>query len=335
VKAAIPLLALLVVSSGYFINDAFAEISENQPFLLEGSGFAVTEESINFSEIDLGLSSQQQRGSSIDLIIEDGFFTIGGEDFLVSELPGKFLREGKYIRINGNVISSNGLDTSISFFGRLVEESKDGSVYGFTGRITTSDDTYKIIYTAKLSNLSQITSTPTSTSSTPTTSEKPTDNIVYILRGSSTQGVIPDKTPDEEFGTFKSKVQAAGQVLEQAVATQSADGHLKLRYFSQDRFTLSPGDSITIVNSDVVNHSVVSGKQNYGSRNTSDFTSTFTPDGRIVTESIPPGESTTITIDDVGITRLYDPNYPWMKIDVVAFPETDTLIIKDYGKAKN
>jgi hypothetical protein len=43
VKATITLLALLVVSSGYFINDAFAEISENQPFLLEGSGFAVTE----------------------------------------------------------------------------------------------------------------------------------------------------------------------------------------------------------------------------------------------------------------------------------------------------
>ncbi len=335
-KVTIPLLALLVVSSGYFINDAFAEISENQPFLLEGSGFAVTEESINFSEIDLGLSSQQQRGSSIDLIIEDGFFTIGDEDFLVSELPGKFLREGKYIRINGNVLSSNGLDTSISFFGRLVEESKDGSVYGFTGRITTSDDTYKIIYTAKLSNLSQITSTPTSTSSTPTTSEKPTDNIVYILRGSSTQGVIPDKTPDEEFGTFKSKVQVAGQVLEQAIATQSADGHLKLRYFSQDRFTFYGGGSITIVNSDVVEHSVVSGTSNYGSRNTSDFTSTFTPDGRISTELIPPGESTTITIDDVGLTRLYDPNYPWMKIDVVVFPETSaTQIIKDYGKPKN
>ena len=40
-KAVLALLALLVVSSGYFVNEAFAEISENQAFLLEGSGFAV------------------------------------------------------------------------------------------------------------------------------------------------------------------------------------------------------------------------------------------------------------------------------------------------------
>jgi len=44
VKVAITLLALLVVSSGYFINESFAEISQNQAFLLEGSGFAVTSE---------------------------------------------------------------------------------------------------------------------------------------------------------------------------------------------------------------------------------------------------------------------------------------------------
>jgi len=56
-KLTITLLALLVVSSGYFINESFAEISENQAFLLEGSGFAVTEELIKISEIDLGLSS--------------------------------------------------------------------------------------------------------------------------------------------------------------------------------------------------------------------------------------------------------------------------------------
>ena len=42
-KEVIVLLALLV-SSGYFINESYAEISENQAFLLEGSGFAVTVE---------------------------------------------------------------------------------------------------------------------------------------------------------------------------------------------------------------------------------------------------------------------------------------------------
>jgi len=174
------LLFVLFISSGYFINESFAEISENQAFLLEGSGFAVTEESIKTSEIDLGLSSQQQSGSSINFLTENGFITLGEEEFIISELEGKFLREGRYIRINGDIESSTGLDTSISFFGRLVEESKDASVYGFTGRITTSDETYKIIYTTKLSTLSKIT----------LTSESETSNnyTIHILRGSAAQG---------------------------------------------------------------------------------------------------------------------------------------------------
>ena len=66
------------------------------------------------------------------------------------------MREGKYIRLNGNIDGSSGFETSISFFGRLIDESKDASVYGFTGRITTNDETFKIIYTAKLSTLSKI-----------------------------------------------------------------------------------------------------------------------------------------------------------------------------------
>ena len=132
------LLALLVISSGFFINDAFAEVSVNSAYLFEGSGFAVTEELIRLSEIDIGLSSHQQSGSSIDFMIEDGFVTLDNEDFVISELEGKFLREGRYIRINGDIESTRGFDTNISFFGRLVEESKDAAIYGFTGRITTS-----------------------------------------------------------------------------------------------------------------------------------------------------------------------------------------------------
>ena len=98
-KLAISLLALLVVFSGYLFDESFAEVSENQAFLLEGSGFAVTEEHIKFTEIDLGLSSQDQRGSTINFVIEDGFVTLDDEEFIISELEGKFLREGRYIRI--------------------------------------------------------------------------------------------------------------------------------------------------------------------------------------------------------------------------------------------
>jgi len=299
VKAAITLLALLVVLSGYFINESFAEISENQAFLLEGSGFAVTEESIKITEIDLGLSSQQQRGSTINFLIEDGFITLNQEEFTITDLEGKFLREGRYIRINGNIESSNGLDTSISFFGRLVEESKDASVYGFTGRITTTDDTYKVIYTAKLSTLSKITTTSTEY-------DESNNLTLRILKGSSLIG-----GSDSYIGTGEA---------------QNTSDPTRLSYFSQDRISIEPGTTITIVNNDVVSHSIISGKEN---RDRYDL---FTPDGRISTGDIAPGESVDITFDEMGFYRLYDPDYTWMKIVAYVFPNTDSLI---FGQGQN
>jgi len=296
-RAIITLLALLVVSSGYFINDSFAEISENQAFLLEGSGFAVTEEFIRISEVDLGLSTQNQHGSTINFLTEDGFITLDNEEFIISNLNGKFLREGKYIRINGDIESSNGFDTSISFFGRLVNESKDASVYGFTGRITTPDDTYKVIYTTKLSSLSEI--------NIIFNDFQNSDNLsIHILKDSSTQGIESDGVPGQ----------------------QSSDP-LRLRFFSQDRISIEPGTTITIINDDVVSHNIISGKENYGDRH-----NPFIPDGRISTGTFASGESINITFDDAGFYRLYDPNYPWMKIVAYVFPDSDSLVL---GEGKN
>jgi plastocyanin len=295
------LLALLVIPSGFFISDVFAEVNENSAYLFEGSGFAVTEELIRISEIDIGLVSHQQSGSSIDFLIEDGFITLDNEDFVISELEGKFLREGRYIRINGDIESTRGFDTTISFFGRLVEESKDAAIYGFTGRITTSDDTYKIIYTAKLSKLTKVIEI------SETTLE---DKIltIRILPGSSTQGIASSYIPSGE--TKESRL----------------DGG-RLGYFSLDRITIEPGTTITFVNDDSVSHSIISGKENYGDRH-----NPFTPDGRISAGEILSGETIEITFDEMGFYRLYDPAYPWMKIVVYSFPDVDNLIL---GTTKN
>ena len=294
------LAALLVISSGFFVNNAFAEVNENSAYLIEGSGFAVTEKIIRLSEIDIGISSHQQSGSSIDFLIEDGFITLDNEDFVISEIEGKFLREGRYIRINGNIESPQGFDTTISFFGRLVEESQNASVYGFTGRINTQDNSYKIIYTAKLSQLTKIVETTEST----------TEEIltIRILPGSSTQGIASSYIP-------------SGEVRDPRIDVG------RLGYYSQDRITLEPGTSVIFVNEDTVPHSIVSGKENYGDRY-----NPFTPDGRIATEDIAPGDSLTITFEEMGFYRLYDPTYPWMEIIVYSFSDVDNIIL---GTTKN
>ena len=197
------------------------------------------------------------------------------------------MREGRYIRINGNIESSNGLDTTISFFGILVEESKDASVYGFTGRITSSDETYKIIYTTNLTTLSKITIT--------STESEESDLTIHIHKGSAAHDT-DDIIPGVDTSNF-------------------------LRFFSIDRISVHPGTTITIVNDDIANHSIISGKENYGSRD-----DPFTPDGRISTGDIAPGESVIITIDGLGIYKLYDPDYNYMRIEAASFPIVDNFI---------
>ena len=207
------------------------------------------------------------------------------------------MREGRYIRINGNIESIGGIDTTISFFGRLVAESNDASVYGFTGRITTPDDTFKIIYTTKLSTLSKIDVVQTTTKS---------DNLtIKILKGASLQG-----GSDNYIGL-----------------TTSGSDSTRLGYFSKDRISVEPGSTITLTNNDIVSHSILSGKENYGDRN-----NPFDPDGRISTGNIAPGDSINITFDDAGFYRLYDPDFPWMKIVAYVFPSPDNLVL---GQGQN
>ena len=295
----------LLATFGFLFTTVFAQVDENSAYLLEGSGYAVTEDLIRLSEIDIGISSNQKSGSSINFLIEDGFVTLDNEDFLISQLEGKFLREGRYIRINGNIESPEGTNNNISFFGRLVEESKDAAIYGFTGRISTFGDSYKIIYTAKLSKLAKISEIV----SEPTSGEK---NLkIRILPGSSSQGV-------------------ASSYIERGIVRDPriSDGNpIRLGYFSEDRITIEPGTTVTFVNEDGVSHKIISGKENYGDRY-----NPFTPDGRISSAEILPGKSTTITFDEMGFYRLYDPSYPWMKIVVYSFPNVDNLIL---GTTKN
>ena len=329
VTVTLAFLSLLIVSTGYFTGESFAEISENQGFVLEGSGFAVTEEIIRTSEIDLGLSSQDQRGSTINFATKDGFITLDDEEFIVSNLEGKFLREGKYIRINGDIESSNGFDTSISFFGRLVDESKDAAVYGFTGRITTPDNIYKIIYTTKLSSLSQIITTPAE-------SEQSDNLAIHILKGASSKGVS-----DNYIVTGKA---------------QTTSDPSRLSYFSHDRISVEPGTTITLVNDDDVPHRIVSGivvgserglengnictdvdvtlKEGFSTfgEGSEVYDCDFVVDKRIDTDTILSGESVSVTFDELGFYRLLDPDYGWMRIVAYVFPNTDDVVLGTTGK---
>jgi hypothetical protein len=114
-------------------------------------------------------------------------------------------------------------------------------------------------------------------------------------------------------------------------------------------FSSSPGTTITVVNNDIVSHKLVSGvsnsnnaglvanydnflicelnekvkptSNNYGS---DDNLCDFNKDDRIITDIIPPGESVSFSLVDLGTYRILDPDYPWIEFVIYSFPDSDS-----------
>ena len=332
ISVVLPILILGGIVLGLTINDANAELTANNVFILEGAGFAVTEKSIKTTEIDFSLLTGDKSENRMKLVVEDGFVTLNSDDFIVSDLTGTVLRDGRFIRISGTVEDFSGDEVSLRIFGRLIQNSDDGSVYGFTGRLTHDGETHKIIYTTKLSGLTSILVSDTNIT------EKEGGIVVRISPGASDPGL---------GATYIE----AGQLRSDAIKAQGGDSALHLRYFSVDRVSIEPGTSITFTNDDDVTHRVVSGTglgthsrisqgsiicetqadAIYSDSSKRASKCSFTFDGRIDSGAIEPGESWTGSFDDFGFYRIIDPDYPWMSITVYSFPETSSEVIRKAG----
>ena len=296
---AIPFFVLGLIFMGTSFSDSNAQLVANQPYLVEGSGFAVTDKSIKISQIDFLISTGSQVGSSTKIVVEDGFVTIDEIDFVVTELTGTMLRDGHFIRLAGTAENTIGSEVSISIFGRLIENSDEGSIYSFSGRLIQGTESNKIIYTTKISTLGGTLPTTSSSSPTSTTGSKQNQEneiIIHILKGSANPA---------EFN----------YIQKQFIPN--------LRFYSIDRASIVPGNTLTFINDDTVSHSVSSGKRDTESR-----AGVNIADSRITSGDIQPGKKWSVTINEIGFYSLFDEDYPWMTMDVVVFPDVDSDIIK-------
>ena len=296
---AIPFFVLGIFLIGISFSESNAELLTNQAYLVEGSGFAVTEQSIKTSQIDLLMSTGNQIGSRTNIVVEDGFVTINENDFVFTDLTGNVLRDGRFIRLVGDAESSIGNEVSISLFGKLVQNSDEGSIYSFTGRLTQGSESNKIIYTSKISTLGGITPTSSLSTQTSTSTTQNQDGkiIIRIAEGSS------DPTSFDYI---------AQDYIQQK------------QFYTPNRVSTTPGATLTFINEDIVSHSVSSGKRDTNTRGLS----INIADGRIASGEILPGENWSVTIDEIGFYSLFDEDYPYMTMDVVVFPDTDSDIIK-------
>ncbi len=294
----IPFFVLGLIFIGISFSDSNAQLVANQPYLVEGSGFAVTDKSIKISQIDFLISTGSQVGSSTKIVVEDGFVTIDEIDFVVTELTGTMLRDGHFIRLAGTAENTIGSKVSISIFGRLIENSDEGSIYSFSGRLIQGTESNKIIYTTKISTLGGTLPT-TSSSKTPTSSEQTqtSEIIIHISKGAADP--------------------ASFNYIAQDYIQQKS-------FYSTDRISTIPGTTLTFINDDIVSHSISSGKRDTSSSGGSPNIA----DGKIASGDILPGKKWSVTIDEIGFISLFDVDYPWMTMDVVVFPDVDSDIIK-------
>jgi len=304
---------LIISIIGLSTGIVYGELSPNTVFVLEGTGFTITENTINDSEINLLFLTENEIGSRTGITVENGFVSINDEDFSIIDWMGTTLREDRFIRLFGTSENFSGEEVSVSLIGRLVQSTSGGSVYGFTGTLTSGLVDHKIIYTIKISDFKIISNDSTTSSMIPEEEEK---TVIHILEGSSNQGLVENYI--EGYGRVSEL-----QRIQGANPTYGS-------YFSADRITIEPGDSVTFVNDDITSHIILSGKENYNDRK-----DPFTPDGRISTGEILPGESTTLVFEESGFYRLFDPKYPWMDIVVYSFPDVGSIIIRSGDNPQN
>jgi len=151
--------------------------------------------------------------------------------------------------------------------------------------------------------------------------------------------------------TMLSTVLVYAEITDDVVVQISQNGYLQSnpQYLDNPLFSSSPGSTITVINNDVVSHTFVSGASNsnnaglvanydifiicelnekirpttnnYG---TDDNLCDFNKDDRIITDIIPPGESISFTLVDLGTYRIIDPDYPWIEFVIYSFPNSDS-----------
>jgi plastocyanin len=246
------------------------------------------------------------------LTVQDGFVTLGDMDFFVSDITGTVLNNGRFIRIAGTASNDLGDEVSISFFGRIVEESIEGSVYSFTGRISEGFFSSKIIYTSKISQITSSSTTDVTTTAPDFDELGDKEILVTITQAADTQG----------FGLDYIQARSAAT---QATFEQG-DDPTRARYLFPNRLTISPGTILTFQNDDNVDHQIVSAKRDTNARGIG-WEHRIFPDGRVTSGVIPPGESRSVTINERGFLFLVDPDYLWVRMDVVSFPDASESIV--------
>jgi len=289
-------LILLGILAGISTQSANAQLAENKAFLLEGNGFAISENSILTATIDLQFIIAK-KGTTSEFTLQNGLIDINGKDLTVSDFSGTILKNGQFFKISSKTLDAGGKKFTFKALGNLVEKNQDNSIYSMTATLSDSSNKItKLIYTTKVSEFTLI---------KPADKNKKTDIIIRILKGSA----------NPELQTYKEQV-----------------GGFLFNYFSESRISIISGGTVTFVNEDIVSHSLKSGTSNNYNKT---LKQAFTADGRISSGDIQPGKSWSVTFKEPGFYRVFDEKYQWMDATIFVGSDSSSKIIGSSKNLRN
>jgi plastocyanin len=283
----------------FYLPNAYSDFASNTKYLIQAGGYVSSTQDILDSTLALQLTSGAQSGTNMLANLDNGLVTIGGTSYLnTGTWQTTLLRNGNFLLLQGDAQDQNGNTIHLNLFGRIVTSNQGGIVYSITGKITGAE-TFKVIYSAKIT-VAGTTTTPTSTQTpTGTTQNQTQSNVVTI-------SIVP--------GAYQQY-------------------NIQQHYFSPSVVNVNPGTTIVWTNNDNVPHRIESGTAKALIGNNS--APVFTPDGMFDSGIIAPSQSFQYTItsfpqrgylSDAAIKYLgldphqtyraitfYDPNYPFMQ----------------------
>ena len=149
------LILLLISVTGIILisssQQADAKLLPDGIYLLQGNGYVISKDVIDDSELDLQFVTNKLVNNKMKVNLKDGILSISNDDYIASSgWTGTTLSDGRFLRLAGNLENSDGDKVSTSLFGRLVEDSDDGIVYSFTGKLKTDNESMKLVYIVKI-----------------------------------------------------------------------------------------------------------------------------------------------------------------------------------------
>lgn len=293
------------------------------PFSLSGSGYAVMPDGIEPTSLNLNITPSAASADA-DLTVTSGTLTYNMAELDGSSIAASFLREAKFISIEG-LAERNNSSVIVNLLGRLVEEKGGESLYMMTGTLRSGDHEGKAVFAASLSQSGAMTVAAEPVADPlgvvilpdPRNEGDPQGHIdrtsIQTLVGQSVtitnKDTIPHRFVSGSLNEWLYERDGSPRVCDSDGSPDEDAPEVQ----TQTTTSLHSGESISVTVPEPQEHRLpTSSHRAYGCD--------FTRDG-ITDITLAPGASASVSAPELGYYRLLDVTSPWIQLEIISLLE--------------